>query len=72
MYWTDWGWPRIQSAYMDGTNRKTIVRSNIRMPNGLTIDYTSDKLFWTDSYYHTVETANTDGSGRKASSVLCS
>ena len=32
MYWTDWGSvPKIEKAYMDGSNRRTIINSNLGM-----------------------------------------
>ena len=40
MYWTDWGrWPRIEKACLDGSNRTVLIDSQIKWPNGLTIDY---------------------------------
>lgn len=40
LFWTDWGQlPRIESAFMDGTNRRAIVDTSLFWPNGLTIDY---------------------------------
>lgn len=39
MFWTDWGtYSRIERAGMDGTSRKSIVTSNLVVPNGLVID----------------------------------
>lgn len=38
MYWTDWGkQPKIERAYLDGSNRQKLVTSDIQWPNGLTI-----------------------------------
>ncbi|XP_062570173.1 LOW QUALITY PROTEIN: sortilin-related receptor-like [Saccostrea cucullata] len=64
MYWTDWSAtnPRIVRAWMDGTHNQTIVtRPNVHWPNGITIDYRSDKIFWTDAYRHGVYYADSDG-----------
>ncbi|XP_077975140.1 low-density lipoprotein receptor-like [Styela clava] len=37
LYWGEWGFkPRIASAWMDGTNSKTLVDEDIMWPNGKT------------------------------------
>lgn len=58
MYWTDWGESaKIERAGMDGdaSTRQTIIDGSvtyISWPNGLTIDYYSDRLFWVDAKHH--------------------
>ncbi|KAK6472816.1 low-density lipoprotein receptor-related protein 5-like [Huso huso] len=48
MYWTEWGGkPRIVRAHMDGANSITLV-DKVGRANGLTIDYTDQRLYWTD------------------------
>lgn len=47
MYWTDWGSsPRIERAGMDGTHRQTIVSSNVKWANGLTLDLVRERVYW--------------------------
>ena len=66
MFWTDWGKePKIERAEMDGSNRSVIVRQNIRRPNGLTIDYSAEKIYWTDAKLFYIAKANFDGSNRE-------
>ena len=66
MFWTDWGeTPKIERAEMDGTNRRIIVRQNIQWPNGLTIDYSAEKIYWTDAKLLYIAKANYDGSSRE-------
>ena len=51
MFWSDWGdTPMIETAYMDGSSRKTLLNNTelIFWPNGLTIDYQTDLLYWID------------------------
>lgn len=61
MYWTDWGEvPKIERAGMDGSSetRSVIVDDNIYWPNGLTMDYDDEKIFWADaklSYIHSCD-----------------
>lgn len=66
MYWTDWGeTPKVEKAGMDGTHRKTIVTSNIQWPNGLTIDYETNRLFWVDAKLHIIGSSDFDGMDRR-------
>lgn len=63
IYWSDWGTqPKIERAGMDGNHRTAIITTEMQWPNGLTIDYVSDKLFWVDAKLHTIMAANLDGS----------
>ncbi|XP_035230565.1 low-density lipoprotein receptor-related protein 8-like [Stegodyphus dumicola] len=66
MFWADWGEPsKIERAGMDGTHRSTIISKDIRWPNGLTVDLTSQKLFWADAKFHVLCSANYDGSNQR-------
>ena len=52
MYWTDWGeTPKIERAGMDGdvNTRQVIVSKEIYWPNGLTLDYDDERIFWADA-----------------------
>ena len=51
MYWTDWHRdnPTIEKAYMDGTDRKVFVDTDLGLPNGLTIDYATQQICWGDA-----------------------
>ncbi|XP_071959065.1 sortilin-related receptor-like [Antedon mediterranea] len=65
MYWTDWGTePSISIGDMDGRNLKVIVSTNIHWPNGITIDDTTNRLYWTDAYYDRIETSDLNGEHR--------
>lgn len=47
MYWTDWGAsPRIERAGMDGSHRQVIIESNVKWPNGLTLDLERKRVYW--------------------------
>lgn len=53
MYWTEFeensgNSGTIERANLDGTQRQLIL-SNIGRANGLTLDYMTDHLYWTDS-----------------------
>ena len=67
MFWTDAGLdPKIEVAWMDGSQRKTLVSDKIDTPMGLTIDYYMDHtLYWVDSKLNTINTMAQDGSRRR-------
>ena len=40
IYWTDWGSsPKIERANYDGSGRTTVANTDLKWPNGMTIDY---------------------------------
>lgn len=51
LYWTDWNRdsPKIETSYMDGTNRRILVQDDLGLPNGLTFDAYSSQLCWVDA-----------------------
>ncbi|XP_030828965.1 uncharacterized protein LOC593350 [Strongylocentrotus purpuratus] len=66
MFWTDWGDNAvIERAFMDGTERSIIVSGSLVWPNGLTIDYDGNRLYWCDAGLERLETADFNGRGRR-------
>ena len=67
MYWTDWGRrPRIESAWMDGRHRQTLLEGDLGWPTGLTVDYLNgDRLYWCDSKENVIGSMRPDGADRK-------
>ena len=66
MYWTDWGrHPRIERAELDGSHRITLVNSSVAWPNGITIDFREQKIYWADAKLDKIEVMNLDGSRRR-------
>ncbi|KAJ8019651.1 Low-density lipoprotein receptor-related protein 2 [Holothuria leucospilota] len=68
LFYSDWNFhAHISIVGMDGKELRngptTIQDQRIVWPNSLTIDYTTDKLFWTDSHLNFVAYSNLDGSG---------
>ena len=44
MFWTDWGQPaKIERSGMDGSQRVTIVSSELQLPNGIAIDNVTER-----------------------------
>lgn len=66
MYWSDWEKPaEIAVSYMDGSNGESFVTSDLHWPNGLTIDFPNERLYWTDAKKMSIESIRLDGTGRK-------
>lgn len=66
IFWTDWGpKPKIERSEMDGSNRRSIITESVFWPNGLTLDYAMDRIYWADAKHHVIESATFDGSDRK-------
>ncbi|KAG2459291.1 LRP2 protein, partial [Polypterus senegalus] len=56
VFWTDWGYKAfIGRVGMDGTNKTVIISTKIEWPNGVTIDYTNDKLYWADAHLNYID-----------------
>lgn len=51
LYWTDWNReaPKIETATVNGANRRVLVSKDIGLPNGLTFDPFSKLLCWADA-----------------------
>lgn len=68
MFWTDWGEvPKIERAGMNGDpkTRKVIVKEDIYWPNGLTVDYANNLIYWMDAKLQFIDTINFNGLNRK-------
>lgn len=66
LYWSDWGvQPCIGRLGMDGSGYTLIITEKLGWPNGLTIDYETNRLWWADAHLDYIEFANVDGSGRR-------
>ncbi|XP_044734866.1 low-density lipoprotein receptor-related protein 6 [Chrysoperla carnea] len=68
LFWTDWGEvPKIERASMNGnqTTRQVIVSENIYWPNGMTVDYETEQIYWLDGKYRFIAVMDYDGKNRK-------
>lgn len=66
VYWTNWNSlaPSIQRAYISGYGIESIITTEIRMPNAITLDTQAHKLFWADARLDKIEKTNLDGTNR--------
>ena len=68
MFWTDWSrGARIEKCAMNGDlgSRQELINRDIVWPNGLTLDYTEERMWWTDARLGTIESSNFNGLDRR-------
>ena len=66
MYWSDWGdIPKIEHASMDGRARQILHNTQLMRPNGLTLDYQNQVLYWIDASLDKIERSKVDGTNRQ-------
>lgn len=61
IYWTDCGQRHIERAGMDGSQRQIIINTDIVRPTGLTLDFTSKRMYWCDSELKAISSSTFDG-----------
>lgn len=49
----------------DPSTRKVIVKDNIFWPNGITIDYDNNLIYWVDAQLHFIDAIDFNGENRK-------
>lgn len=66
VYWTNWNTnAAIQRAGpQNGYKVESIIKTNIRVPNGIAIDQKRRKLYWCDARLDKIETCDMDGTNR--------
>ncbi|KAF3853604.1 hypothetical protein F7725_014292, partial [Dissostichus mawsoni] len=61
MFFTDMGVSseqmKLERAFMDGSNRIELVKKGLGIPTGITLDIVTQRVYWSDSHFDTVETA---------------
>lgn len=68
MVWTDWGeTPKIERAGMNGdpNTRKKIITKDIFWPNGLTVDYKAELIYWIDARLSFIDVMDYEGKNRQ-------
>ncbi|XP_016109861.1 low-density lipoprotein receptor-related protein 1-like [Sinocyclocheilus grahami] len=56
--------PHIGRIGMDGTDRHIIIQDKITWPNGLTLDFINDRIYWADAREDYIAFSSLDGSNR--------
>ena len=51
IYWTNWNYqnPSIQRASLNGSMLKSVITKDIKTPNGLAIDHSTQTLYYADA-----------------------
>lgn len=57
--------PAVERAYLDGSERTKIVVEKIVHPYGITVDISTQSVYWVDTYLGTLEKVNYDGMNRR-------
>nr|XP_002737326.1 PREDICTED: low-density lipoprotein receptor-related protein 4-like [Saccoglossus kowalevskii] len=77
LFWSDVGTsPRIEMANLDGTGRQILVSKerngvqSIKSPNGITIDYNSNRLYWVDQGLKSIKSISWNGVNYIISMIL--
>ena len=66
IFYSEWDRPaNISRAYLDGTNVMIFRGVLLGWPNGLSIDYDNDRLYWCDALLDHIQHANLDGTDVK-------
>ncbi|VDN01460.1 unnamed protein product [Thelazia callipaeda] len=56
---------KIERSKMDGSERKVLINRAIHWPNGLSIDYANDWLYWCDAFHDKIERIRFNGADRQ-------
>lgn len=68
MFFTDMGYAseqmKLERAFMDGSNRVELVKNGLGTPTGITVDIVTQRVYWSDSHFDTVETVTYSGLDR--------
>ncbi|CAH0551681.1 unnamed protein product [Brassicogethes aeneus] len=66
LFWTNWNshQPSVERVFLSGFRRETIIKTDIRMPNGITLDHKAQKLYWADARLDKIERCEYDGTKR--------
>lgn len=69
MFWISRGFqPKIERATLSGSNKRTLVNlisSFWFNPNGVTLDFSANRLYWVDAFYRRLESIDFDGNNRQ-------
>jgi len=68
IFWTDVSGEKIQSTVLNSKKVIDVIKMGLRRPEGLAVDWSSHKIYWTDSGgigTNRIEVANYDGTHRK-------
>ena len=50
---------------MDGSLRLILANTSLFWPNGLTLDYAAERIYWADAKHHVIESSSLEGLQRR-------
>ncbi len=67
LFWTDWNRqePKIERSEADGSNRQVLIKTDLKLPNSLTVDYEGQRLCWADAGVFRIECSDLEGGQRR-------
>eukprot|EP00088_Acartia_fossae_P028899 TRINITY_DN296_c0_g1_i2.p1 TRINITY_DN296_c0_g1~~TRINITY_DN296_c0_g1_i2.p1 ORF type:complete len:1146 (-),score=231.79 TRINITY_DN296_c0_g1_i2:150-3587(-) len=66
LFVTEWGsQPRIVRMQLDGRGRSNLITRDLVWPNGVFVDESTNRIFWTDAGLNVIESATIDGGDRR-------
>ena len=64
LFYTDVEESILVRSSLNGSDTKVITSTDIRVAEGLAVDWIADNLYWTDTYYNTISVSRLNGSSR--------
>ena len=65
LFWTDVSLEKIlRKSLKKGSKVETVVSVGLMRPEGIAIDWVTEKIYWTDSHLKLIEVVNLDGTQR--------
>jgi len=65
LFYTDVEESILVRSSLNGSDTKVITSTDIRVAEGLAVDWIADNLYWTDTYYNTISVSRLNGSSRR-------
>lgn len=76
VFWISWGFqPKIERATLSGQDKTTVVNlvsSFLFDPNGITIDFSANRIYWIDGFFKRLESIDFNGNNRQHFQTLWS
>ncbi|MCL4122654.1 UNVERIFIED_CONTAM: hypothetical protein GTU68_028010, partial [Idotea baltica] len=66
LFLTDWSetTPKVARAHLDGTDLQILFgKGQVGWPNGITIDFQTERIFWADAKFDYIASSDLDGKG---------
>ena len=67
LFWTDYGSQRkLERSSLHGTERTTIMSTGLTTPKFITIDHSTDTIYWVDTGRSLIGSCDMDGGNKKS------